>query len=133
MNIKRFLLATLVVFIFIVFFEWIFHGIILGEMYLTSQTLWRTEEAMQAHFIWLVIGQLLFTVMFCFIFTRGYADKGWLEGLRYGVYVTLLLAGPQLILYAMQPIPRILMFYWLMGGLVEMMIAGILIALIYRR
>jgi len=87
---------------------------------------------MQAHFIWLVLGQLVISVMFCFIFLKGYENKGVMEGVRYGGLISLLFIGPNLIFYAVQPLPLNLIVYWSIGGLIEVMIAGAILALIYQ-
>lgn len=133
MNVKRFIVATVVVFVYIFFYEWIFHTMILKDIYLATQSLWRSSVQMQAHFGWLVFGQFLLALMFCFIFAKGYQAKGLLEGVRYGIYITILLTGPHLIMYAVQPIPANLQFYWFIGGFVELVVAGMLVSLIYKK
>ena len=76
MNTKRFVLANIAVFVFIFIYEWLFHDVCLGDIDRNTASLWRPEAEMQAHFIWLVLGQLVISVMFCFIFLKGYENKG---------------------------------------------------------
>jgi hypothetical protein len=132
MNVKRFIPACVVVFVFIFFFEWLFHGVILAGIYAWTPQLWRTEEAMLGLFQWLVIGQILFSIMISFIFVKGYEDRGIGEGVRYGIIMGLLFMAPNLIMYAVVPYPKRLIAYWIVGGFVEMIIAGIILAAIYR-
>ena len=67
------------------------------------------------------------------MFTKGYEDKGLAEGLRYGVFIGLLVfVGRNLIVYAVQPVPAKLVIAWICGGIVELAIAGIIVAAIYR-
>ena len=75
MNVKRFISACVAVFIFIFLFDWLFHGVILAGIYAWTPELWRTEEAMYSLFQWLVIGQILFSVMISFIFVKGYENR----------------------------------------------------------
>ncbi len=133
MNVQRFAIGSVVVFVFIAVYEWIFHGILLHDMYMQTVSLWRSEAEMQSNFHWLVLGQLFLAVMFCFIFTKGYENKGLAEGLRYGVLIGLLVfIGRNLIMYAVQPLPAKLVIMWIVGGIIEMAIAGLILAAIYR-
>ncbi|MEE8513733.1 MAG: hypothetical protein V3S73_03305 [Gammaproteobacteria bacterium] len=132
MNMKRFLIACVVVFIFIFAYEWLFHGVLLRDLYAETPTLWRGQANMQGYLHWLHIGQLWFAVLFCLIFVKGYENKGLGEGIRYGLLIGLLFIGPNLIIYAVQPLPAILVVAWSIGGLIEMIIAGLIAAALYR-
>lgn len=133
MNKKRYWLATLVVFIFIFFYDWIFHGVVLRDLYMATASLWRTHEVMQMFFGWIIAGQLLLSIMFCWIFTKGYQQRGLLEGVRYGLYIGILMSAPEMIRYAVQPISLTLLWSWIGGGILEFIIAGIITAAIYRK
>lgn len=133
MNTARYLLASIAVFIFIFVFEWIFHGMFLEGIYMATANLWRTEEAMQELFYIMIVGQLLLALMFCFIFTRGYENRGIGEGVRYGLYVGLLFAGPTLVMYAVAPYPINMVLYWIIGAIIEFILAGVITAALYKR
>ena len=84
--------------------------------------------------LWLipVIG-LFFSFFFTFIFSKGYEGKGLLEGVRYGLYVGLMVALPMAYgSYAMMPIPYSLALQWFIYGTLEYMIAGVVLALIFK-
>jgi drug/metabolite transporter (DMT)-like permease len=113
MNVQRFILGSVAVFVFVAAYEWVLHGVVLHDTYVKTASLWRSESDMQNNFHWLMIGQLFLAVMFCFIFTKGYEDKGLAEGLRYGVFIGLLVfVGRNLIVYAVQPVPAKLVITW---------------------
>lgn len=132
MNMKRFVIACGAVFIFIFVYEWLFHGVLLRELYAQMPTLWRAQAEMRGYFHWLVIGQLWLAVLFCLIFVKGYENKGLAEGVRYGLLIGLLFIGPDMIFYAVQPLPAKLIVDWSIGGLLEMIIGGAIVAAIYR-
>ena len=132
MNTKRLVISSIAVFIFIFIFEWLFHGMILADAYQATAQLWRTEADMQSHFYWMLLGQLLFAVMFCFIFTKGYQQKGLAEGARYGFYMALFISTTTLVMYAVTPYPGTLVTAWIIGGIVELVLAGMILAAIYR-
>ncbi len=133
MNTKRFVLAGLAVFVFIFFYEWVLHGMILKNLYIASPNLWRTEAEMERYFLWLVLGQFLVAIIFAYIFLKGYENRGVAEGARYGFLIGLLFGAPTLIMYAVQPLQPILVVAWIVGGIVEYVLAGVILAAIYRR
>jgi len=71
MNIKRFIIGCVIVSIYVFAYEWVFHGIVLEELYAQNPPLWRTPGNMGGPVPWLVLGQLIFAVLFSFIFTLG--------------------------------------------------------------
>jgi hypothetical protein len=132
MNVKGFVTAVIAVFAFIFIYEWVFHGVLLAGLYESTPQLWRTREVMPDFMIWLTLGQIAVAIMFCFIFLKGYENKGVMEGVRYGALIGLLFIGPNLIFYAVQPLPAVLVVYWCIGGLLELILAGAILASIYK-
>ena len=132
MNIKRFVSASFAVFVVIQAIDWLVHGVLLAEWYRELQSLWRPD---MMDLMWLMmVGSLFYSFMFVFIFTKGYEGKGVLEGARYGFLIGLLIyVSGMLGQYAMYPIPVGMALIWLGYGIVEMVIAGIIAAVIYRK
>ena len=128
MNKLRYALASLAVFIFVAIFEGVFHGKFLAGLYAQTAYLWRTEMNTSV----IVFAQFLFSFVFGFIFLKGYEGKGIMEGVRYGVLIGLLAIPTNLIFYAVQPLPIQLVVLWCVGGLMEMILAGAILAAIYR-
>lgn len=131
MNVKRYFLASLAVFVFIFIFESVFHGNFLQDFYAQSPDLWRAKEDYQ--FPFMLLAQVMFPLVFTFIFTKGYENKGVGEGIRFGMLIGLLFVPTNLIFYAVQPLPFALVVLWSIGGLIEMMVAGAIAATVYRR
>ena len=125
-------MASSAVFIFIFFYEWIFHGVVLKETYLQTANLWRPESDMGSYFIWLTLGQILFSIIFSLFFLRGYENAGLAEGIKYGAMMGVFFCAPNLIFYAVQPLPGILVAQWCVGGLIEITLAGAILASVYR-
>jgi hypothetical protein len=84
--------------------------------------------------LWILpVTGLFFSFLFTFIFSKGFEGKGLLEGTRYGLYIGLMVALPMAYgAYAMMPIPYSLALQWFIYGTLEFMIAGIVLALIFR-
>ncbi len=132
MNIKRFIIGCVIVSIYVFAYEWVFHGIVLEELYAQNPPLWRTPGNMGGPVPWLVLGQLIFAVLFCFTFTLGYESKGLMESLRYGVLIAVLFATTNLIMYALQPVPYELLLAWIGGGVLEVALAALIMIAVYR-
>ena len=132
MNIKRFILSFIAVFIFIFFFDHLLHGVLLDKIYKETASLWRPEKEICQLFHWLVVGQLTLALLLCIIFIKGYQNRGILEGVRFGILMGLLFVGPSLIHYAVSPLPMKLVFAWNIGHIVEFVGAGVILTLIYR-
>jgi len=105
--------------------------VLLSKWYRDIKGLWRTE---MMDFMWvMVLGSLFFSFMFVFIFTRGYEARCVVEGARYGLFIGLLVNVYGVLgQYAMYPIPFGLAMIWLAYGMIEMVLAGMITATIYR-
>jgi len=131
MNIPKFLLAVVAVFIFMFFFGYFFHDVLLKETYAQLPAgLSRTTEDFKSHFAWLVVGQIIFALAFACIIVSSSSGVG--GGVKYGIKVGILLIGTYLLAYAVHPYSMSIIVYWSIGGLVEMAIAGAIVGAIYK-
>lgn len=133
MNTQRWLIGSLVVFVFFFLFEFLLHGVLMEAEYQKIADISRSEADMLEKFYFIPLGELIMAFFFCLIFTKGYENKGIMEGVRYGLLISIGfgLAG-FLIQYAVYPYPFSTIIWWTVGTIVEMVIAGILIAIIYK-
>ena len=82
MNISRYLIGSLVVFVYIFIFEFLFHGILLSSLYMRVEQLMRPETEIFGYLHWIVIGELIMAFFFCLVFIKGYEGKGIGEGVQ---------------------------------------------------
>jgi hypothetical protein len=88
---------------------------------------------MKNMFGWLLLGQLLLSVMFCVIYAfRRSTTSCAGQGSAYGFFVGLILASVTLITYAVQPIPPGIIGAWIIGDLLKLVIAGAILGAIYQ-
>jgi hypothetical protein len=74
-----------------------------------------------------------FSFFFVFIFSKGYEGKGVAEGIRYGLYVALMVVLPNAYgSYAMMQIPYSLALQWFLYGSLEYVIAGAILSGVFR-
>lgn len=133
MNTKRLALSAVVSFIFIFGFEWVWHGMLLMDDYEATSQLWRPMESHEQYFHFMVLSQLAQAFLLAFIFTRAYEGKGIGEGLRFGLYIGLLLAALDFGSYCYLPVPFMLILSWMGGTLIKCVGVGAILALVYRR
>ncbi len=128
---KRILFGFLAVFVVLEVVDIIVHGVILGSVYQTLENVWR-PDMMEKMWIFHLV-RLIVAFFFTFIFSKGYENKGIMEGIRYGFYVGMLLSvGYAYGSYASFNIPYYLALQWFLYALVEYILAGIALALVFK-
>ena len=132
MNAKKFTFATIAVFVFIVVFGILFHGFYMRNLYEQTASLWRTQEAMEAYQYWIYLGQFIFAIGFVALFTKAFKRGGLAEGIVYGLLLAVIFIGNLLIWYAVAPYSTSLLINWIVGTVIELILAGIIVAFIYR-
>lgn len=132
MNHKRGVIALVVAFVFIFFFGFVWHGILMKPAYLKTATLWRTDSDFQSHFWILILGHLVIA----FAFTGLYISKVGLNsastGTGYGIVIGILCSGVNLIRFATEPLTVKILGMWIVGDLLMFTIMGALVGAIYK-
>jgi len=131
MNKKRWLVASVGVYVAFMILGYIIDGIILKGQYQATAALWRPAAEMKTWISWITTA--IFSLLFVYIFIKGYEGKGILEGVRYGLWIGLLITIPtSYSLYAAMPIPYSLAFWWWVLGTIEIIICGVVAAWLYK-
>jgi hypothetical protein len=94
--------------------------------------LWRPEADLNAHFLFLILGQAVIAFFLTSIFARYIAPENAVSGASLGIMIALLIIGGQLITYAVQPLTPKILCFWIAGTLAELGIAGAIVGAIYR-
>ena len=129
---KKMLIGFVAVFITLEVLDAVIHGGILKSTYMAMQNVWRTDMIAK---MWVLhIVKIITAFFFTVIFSKGYENKGVMEGVRYGFYMgAIIAAGFGLGSYASFPIPHMLAIEWFFFTLAEYIIAGVVVALVYGR
>ena len=132
MNWKKWVVASVVVFVVYEILSFVINSLVLMGMYEKLQEVWRTEADMSSKMWIMYVVALLWSFLFVYIFTKGYEAKGWMEGLRYGFWIGLFLNIPMAFnQFAVYPITFNLAIWWFVLGMIQVMICGIVAAAIY--
>jgi hypothetical protein len=129
---KKVLIGTVVVFVIIEVLDFIIHGIVLAPAYAATQNIWRPDMMDK---MWIMyIATLVVSYFFTLIFSKGYEGKGAVEGVRFGLYIGVMLGvGMAFGTYAMIAIPFSLALQWFLYSIIEYIIAGIGVALFFGK
>jgi hypothetical protein len=131
-NNKGYLVAAAVVFVALVLTDFLIHGVILNGQYEATASLWRPKAEMQDYMAWMLGGQLLTALSFTRLFAHGHQGKGLSEGVCFGIMMSLLLAGHNLIMYSVTPWPLSLVGAWIGLCLAQSVGLGVIAAKVYR-
>src|SRR5205809_3231580 len=129
---KRFIVAFVAAFIFIVFWGWLYNGVLLKGVFAEAQSLFRPREEMMSLFRWVVIGRVGLALAFVMIYASGFAGGGIAAGVRLGIMLEILAVGARCIIYATQPFPVKLLVLVSIGGFIEMIVTCVIVGAIYK-
>jgi hypothetical protein len=134
MNCKRLIIATLVIFVLLNAIDYVVNTYLLASTYESPELkkLWRPDMMSK---LWIgYVFSLLTSLLFTYIFVKGYEAKGLLEGVRFGILIWLFMVVPVSHGYyvVLDKLPYSLCLQWCGYGLIEMLVAGILVAAIYK-
>lgn len=129
---KKFWIGFVLVFVVLSILEYLVNTVLMADDFAATAQLWRPMEEMK---IWLFYVVYLFvSFFFTLIFTKGYEGNGAAEGMRYGLYVGLLMAIPMAYgTYAAMPVPYGFALKWFLSGTIEYTLLGVLLALVYGK
>ncbi len=132
MNIRKFVLASIVIFIVAILWNYVLHSIILAVESEAVKNLFRTDMKDK---LWLSLFMALIIIMifvygYTRISTKGTVLEGALYGFVFGITAGLLVDVNQYILY---PLPESLVIKWFLFGVLEFTIYGVLVSRLYRK
>ena len=135
MNTKKFIIAFVVVFVILEITNYLIYMGILGSAFMNDmyKNVFRTEEDMNSKMWIMYLMDLIWSYFFVFFFVKGYENKGWMEGLRFGIYIGIfymLVVSFQY--YAMFPLEFGLVIQMFIYSFIQAILFGIITSLIYK-
>jgi hypothetical protein len=131
---KRYFVASIVLCLFLFVIEGLFHGVILKSIYEPMKSMMRPEEGAKAmFFVWMLVAYLIMGFGLTCIFAKGYENRGIGEGIRFGLLVGVTFGiSSAIIHHQVFTYPVNYTVSLIIGYPIEMILAGILLALIYK-
>jgi len=134
MNWTRFALACVAVYVFYQAFGLVVHQYLMMDTYAPLQGVaFRTEAEMEGRMGLMFLTSAVWSILFCYIFVRGYEGKGILDGLRYGAIIGVFMGLPFAYeSWVLFPLPLGIAHAWFVSGLVFTIAAGVIVAAVYK-
>jgi hypothetical protein len=132
MNHKRGVTALIVAFLFIFFFGFLWHGILMKDAYMETAALWRTDPDFQRHFWILLLGHAVLAFAFTGLYVSRVGQQSVGTGLGYGIVFGMFCAGIDLIRFAVEPLTTKILGMWIAASIISFAIMGALVGAIYR-
>ena len=133
LNVKSLLITIVVAFIAIQFMDFLVHGVWLKPVYEATKSLWRSEADMQSMMPFMFLAHLLMAGAFTLIYTAAIAEKRCLKcTLKYAFTMGLFAGAGQLMMYVVQPYPGSLVVKWIVAGIIEAIILGVIVFKVYK-
>lgn len=110
--------------------DYLVHFRALMDFYKETAQIWRSPYEMQT--LSLYASQLIFSIMFVYLYTLNYKHKGHSEGVRFGTLIGVLLAGTYLASYTYMPIPFALTISWMAAVTIKCIICGLVASIVYN-
>jgi hypothetical protein len=133
MNTKKWIIASVVIFVVDQILSYLFHGVFMSGVYEQTAHLWRPMEEMN-RLMWMGwLSGLIWSFLFVYIFAKGYENKGIMEGVRFGLLIGVFFSLPMSLgTYMSMPITGGIAIGWFLFGVIEITILGILAAWLYK-
>lgn len=110
-------------------------GILLGVDYTKTPQLWKPMTGNWTYYMIVVdiIEGIIYGLVFGIVM-NSVPGNGWKKGLNYGLILWLVATAPGMMMtYFTMAVPDMIVASWLFGGLISLVIAGPLIAIIYNK
>ena len=132
---KRTVLAFVVSLVIYTLANFVIHAVLLQPLYRQTPQLLRDPQDGAAHMPFLLLGFVVFTLAFVWIYRRGVEAKGWLgQGLRYGVAIWMIATVSRYLIYfAIQPWSPTVVAMQIGLELIATLLVSVALAAIYRK
>lgn len=134
MNIKRFFLAAIAVYLFILLYNWLFTDLILTGIYTQIAHILHldlTQRTDEFRHIMPYTTHIIFSLALVCLYAKGFDRKTIGSGLLFGLLIALIVCSISFILFSSLPIPTHLMIAWILLLFLEITLSGIVAAWVY--
>src|SRR5881394_2638 len=131
MNTKRLILSIVAIFIGVFATDYLIHEVWLKADYQVSASLWRTPQDMQKHFPYLLAGQFIASAMFVLIWAHA-AVVSLPRACAFALCMGLAKESSTFVAYFSQPLPSTIAVKWVVAGIVQALLMGVVLYLTYK-
>jgi len=132
MNMKRLVLAIFVAWLVLFTSDFLIHHFWLGPLYEANKALWRPEAEMNSR-IWLMfVAQFLIVATFVVVWAKGFAGRNLATAITFGLLMGVFQQTWAIINYVVMPLPSELVLKWVISGLCQAVLLGIVTSAVYK-
>lgn len=130
MNWSKFFIAFIAAFVFVFFFGFVWHGILMKSTYMEIESHYRAHDNMQ----WgpLILGHAVMAFFFTCIYAHFVAAGGPGAGAKLGIKIGIIFVGLYLIRFAVEPLTMKILGLGSIGDVLEFALMGALVGAIYK-
>ena len=134
MNYSRIVLAAVAATVVDGIYGFIVYGQVIGSEFARYPEIYRSTESQTAYLPGMFVGILFAMFVAAYLYAKGYeGGNGMQEGMRFGVLIGLLMVGYVAgVDYAIMRIGKRMALYFGLAGLVEWIVVGTVIGLVYK-
>ena len=130
MNVKKYIIAGIVVFIIFQLSGFVIHNIMLQDTYQKLHNLWRPD--MMAYMWIMYITSLIVSFIFTYLYIKMDKKGGLIQGLIFGTIVGLFMNVGIFNQFAIYPLPFYLVVQWFIYEMISYVICGAIISFVYK-
>lgn len=131
MNIKKLVLAIVAAYVAMSILGF-GSDVLLADYTPMMKALGRQGADLEGHMMWMMLGYLIVTAVFCFLYAHHHEGKGWVEGARFGLYIGVMMSGITMVMYAVLPMDGMESLLSAIVGIVIYVVGGIVTSLVYK-
>ena len=132
MNWKKFLIAFIITFVWIFAFGYVWWGLLMHSAHMEVPAMFRPEAEFGNYMPWLILGHIIMAFFLTCIYASFVSRGGVGAGAKLGVKLGLFCGGIDFIGYAVHPMTTKMLWGWVAGDVLMLLIAGALIGAIYK-
>ena len=132
MNIIRLIISILFVFAFVFGFDYLYHGVLLIDIYDDTAFLWRSPDDMVEKLPYMTAMQFGFAILMSVLYAYYTKITNLGHGLRFGFTMGLLLGLTQMFTYTYMPISFLLAWLWFSGTFFQCLSIGAILGFTYK-
>jgi hypothetical protein len=132
MNWKKFFIAFIASFIFIFVFGYLWWGLLMHSVHMEVPSLFRPEAEFGNYMPWLILGHIIMAFFLTCIYAKFVSSGGPGVGAKLGLKLGLFCAGIDFIGYAVHPMTSKMLWGWVAGDVLMLLIAGAIVGALYK-
>jgi len=124
-------IGIVVSFLAVMLANFLYHCQLMGNVYEANMSLFRDAASTKGLYPLHILATFMLVSISALMFAKGYEKKGYMEGLRFGLLIAIILCSQTLVGYVYSPIPTTFLRIWLVGNILQGVVIGLSLAMVF--